>query len=124
MMTTLREFGPNVEAYSIDEVFMGLHGMQVDWLGCGHKICNTLWRNIRMPVGVGIDPSKTLEKLANRGAKPPPPSAMASVRWIPHRQHVVAVRLVREIITDLHRTGCSFMKASIGLIEISPRVLR
>ncbi|WP_445356909.1 hypothetical protein ACJJIC_11015 [Microbulbifer sp. ANSA002] len=72
VMATLREFGPNVEVYSIDEVFMDLHGMQVDWQGYGHKIRNTLWHNIRMPVGVGIAPSKTLKKLANRGAKPPP----------------------------------------------------
>jgi DNA polymerase V len=56
VMTTLREFGPNVEVYSIDEVFMDLHGMQVDWQGYGHKIRNTFWRNICMPVGKGIAP--------------------------------------------------------------------
>ncbi|WP_444891734.1 hypothetical protein [Microbulbifer sp. DLAB2-AA] len=41
-MTTLREFSPNVEVYSIDVMFLDLHGLQEDWQDYGRKIRNTL----------------------------------------------------------------------------------
>lgn len=69
VMTTLREFSPEVEVYSIDEMFLDLAGLREDWLSYGREIKRTLWRDVRMPVGVGIAPSKTLAKLANRAAK-------------------------------------------------------
>lgn len=69
VMTTLKEFSPVVEVYSIDEMFLDFEGIQEDWKSYGAVIKETLWRHIRMPVGVGIAPSKTLTKLANRAAK-------------------------------------------------------
>ena len=74
-MNTLEQFSPNVEVYSIDEMFLQFDGFQIDLIEYGHKIKNTLWKNIRMPVGVGIAPSKTLSKLANQAAKQIPKCA-------------------------------------------------
>ncbi|WP_286037021.1 hypothetical protein [Microbulbifer variabilis] len=42
IMTILREFSPNVEVYSIDVMFLDLHGLQEDWQDYGRKIRNTL----------------------------------------------------------------------------------
>lgn len=75
VMTTLREFSPHVEVYSIDEMFLDLTGMKGDLKAYGQAIKQTLWRDVRMPVGVGVAPSKTLAKLANRAAKDIPKCA-------------------------------------------------
>lgn len=69
VMTTLRRFSPEVEVYSIDEMFLQLAGLHGSLNELGQTIKNTLWQEIRMPVGVGIASSKTLCKLANRAAK-------------------------------------------------------
>lgn len=69
VMTTLRAFSPSIEVYSIDEMFLELTRMPVDLLPYGHRIKDTVWQHTRIPVGVGIARSKTLAKLANRGAK-------------------------------------------------------
>lgn len=69
VMTTLRDFSPNVEVYSIDEMFLDMTGMKGDLSLYAQHIKQQLWRNVRMPVSVGIAPSKTLAKLANRAAK-------------------------------------------------------
>ncbi|NJN45204.1 MAG: Y-family DNA polymerase [Candidatus Competibacteraceae bacterium] len=69
LMMTLRLFSPKVEMYSIDEMFLSLDGMPFDLVRYGCQIKTCLWDQVRMPVGVGIAPTKTLAKLANRIAK-------------------------------------------------------
>jgi len=73
VMANLRLFSPSVEQYSIDEMFLDLDHMPPDMTddmnAYALKIKNTIWRHVRMPVGVGIAPSKTLSKLANHAAK-------------------------------------------------------
>lgn len=69
VMDNLRMFSPRVEQYSIDEMFLDLAGMREDLNSHGVTIKNRIWRHVRMPVGVGIAPSKTLAKLANHAAK-------------------------------------------------------
>ncbi|MBL4797833.1 MAG: Y-family DNA polymerase [Oleispira sp.] len=69
VMTTLKAFSPEVEVYSIDEMFLNFDGMTWDLNDYGQQIKNKLWQDIRMPVAVGVAPSKTLSKLANRAAK-------------------------------------------------------
>ncbi len=70
-MTTLEEMCPRVEIYSIDEAFCDLTGVR----NCrvleefGHELKDTVYRNTRLPVGVGIAQTKTLAKLANHAAK-------------------------------------------------------
>ncbi|MCY4428391.1 MAG: Y-family DNA polymerase [Halieaceae bacterium] len=69
VMDTLRGFSPNVEVYSIDEMFLSPPGPREQWEDLAWEIKNTLWRQVRMPAGVGIAPTKTLAKLANHVAK-------------------------------------------------------
>ncbi len=69
VMANLRAFSPHVEQYSIDEMFLDVDRVTDDLNAYALQIKKQLWRNVRMPVGVGIAPSKTLSKLANHAAK-------------------------------------------------------
>jgi len=69
VMVTLKSFSAHLEVYSIDEMFLSLQGMEHAPEPYGREIRNRLWEHIRMPVGVGIAPTKTLAKMANRMAK-------------------------------------------------------
>ena len=69
VMDTLRHFSPNIEIYSIDEMFLDLDGIHLPLEDYGQKMKTTLWQQVKMPVSVGIAPSKTLTKLANYAAK-------------------------------------------------------
>ncbi len=69
VMETLRHYSPEVEVYSIDEMFLQLDGFTQDLNDYGQQMKKSLWQNVRMPVGVGIAPTKTLAKLANHAAK-------------------------------------------------------
>ena len=71
VMTLLSEFTDIQEVYSIDECFLNMNGQ--DNLGdIAHKIRVRMWQYLRMPVCVGIGPTKVLAKLANRCAKKDP----------------------------------------------------
>ena len=74
VMEVLARFGPWVEVYSIDEAFLGLGARAAagDLAGLGRRIRDTLRRLVGVPVCVGIAPTKTLAKLANRAAKKVP----------------------------------------------------
>lgn len=69
VMETLKRFSPDIEVYSIDEMFLSLKGLPVDLKDYGQVIKKTVWQEVRMPVCVGIAPTKTLAKLANHAAK-------------------------------------------------------
>jgi DNA polymerase V len=69
VMDTLAEYSPDMEVYSIDEAFLGLEGFGGDLLDYGRQMRRRVWRNVRIPVSVGIARSKTLAKLANHLAK-------------------------------------------------------
>ncbi len=68
VMHLMEPFGTAMEVYSIDEAFLRLPPA-CDYHSHGEKIKNRLWQQTRMPVCVGIAPSKTLAKLANHAAK-------------------------------------------------------
>jgi DNA polymerase V len=66
----LKSFAPHVENYSIDESFLYLKDMPyVNLLELAGEIRRTVKQHTGIPVTVGIAPSKTLAKLANRYAK-------------------------------------------------------
>ncbi|MDV7272110.1 Y-family DNA polymerase [Thioclava sp. A2] len=73
VMSLLAEEAPRVEIYSIDECFLDLHKLAVPDLAVW---CAELRRKVRLwtgiPVSVGIGPTKTLAKLANKLAKSSP----------------------------------------------------
>ncbi len=70
VMSTLEEFAPSLEVYSIDEAFLDLTGVcHRDPIAYGHRIRKAVVRATGIPVCVGMGPTKTLTKLANFAAK-------------------------------------------------------
>ncbi|MBN8702737.1 MAG: Y-family DNA polymerase [Bacteroidetes bacterium] len=70
VMNTLRNFTPNMEVYSIDESFLLLNGFEkFDLIKYAQKIRKTVIKHTRIPVSIGIAPTKVLAKLANKKAK-------------------------------------------------------
>jgi DNA polymerase V len=98
VMRTLHEFSPRIEVYSIDEMFLSLHNMPFQNNQYAEQIRTRLWEHVRMPVSVGVAPTKTLAKLANRAAKKIPRSQGVCVldeakkwEWYLRRVPVTAV---------------------------------
>lgn len=65
----LQEYTPQMEVYSIDESFLLLDGISTNYVEYGKRIKHRVWRDVRMPVCVGVGETKTLSKLANHIAK-------------------------------------------------------
>ncbi len=68
VMDTLAGFAPDMEVYSIDEAFLDLSGVR-DPENHARRLRDTVRRWTGIPVSVGIGPTKTLAKVANRLAK-------------------------------------------------------
>lgn len=68
VMSILSELVPEVEVYSIDEAFVNLDGIR-DIPSLGTDIVNRVNRGTGIPVSLGIAPTKTLAKVANKFAK-------------------------------------------------------
>jgi DNA polymerase V len=68
VMTTLQQFTPDLEIYSIDEAFLSLDGF-TNLTDHGRRIRSTVKQHTGMPVSIGIAPTKTLAKVANKIAK-------------------------------------------------------
>ena len=72
-MTTLAQWTPDVEVYSIDEAFLHLAALPSEALTTyGQTMRTTIQQWTGIPVSIGIGPTKTLAKLANRLAKRSP----------------------------------------------------
>ncbi|UJX40394.1 Y-family DNA polymerase [Desulfovibrio sp. JY] len=69
VMKTLARFTPNLEIYSIDEAFLELTGMPYDVMAYSRQIRATVGRWTGIPVSIGLGPTKTLAKVANKLAK-------------------------------------------------------
>jgi DNA polymerase V len=73
VMTTLAQWTSDVEVYSIDEAFLRLSALPSEALMTyGQTMRTTLQQWTGIPVSIGIGPTKTLAKLANRLAKRSP----------------------------------------------------
>ncbi|WP_018133691.1 Y-family DNA polymerase [Acaricomes phytoseiuli] len=68
-MRLLSRYSAWQEIYSIDEAFLGLKGSLEDLAAQGARMRTAIDRHLGMPVCVGIAPTKTLAKLANKWAK-------------------------------------------------------
>ncbi|MEP0356486.1 Y-family DNA polymerase [Paraglaciecola sp.] len=73
MMDTCARFAPDINIYSIDECFL-YYGKQSSapqkgWQALGMQIRKAVWREVRLPICVGIGPTPTLAKVANHAAK-------------------------------------------------------
>ena len=70
VMSVLNYFIPNIEIYSIDEAFLNLKNFNTQSLqGEMFKIRECIYQWTGIPVSIGIGPTKTLAKLANKIAK-------------------------------------------------------
>jgi DNA polymerase V len=70
VMGIMRTFTPNVEEYSIDEAFLDFSGMDiVNYHDYGQQMRERVLKWLGLPICVGIAPTKTLAKAANRIAK-------------------------------------------------------
>ena len=69
IMNILSDYSPNQEIYSIDECFLDLSGMLVDLTEYGLKMRKHVVKWTGVPVSVGIAPTKSLAKVANKIAK-------------------------------------------------------
>ena len=73
VMSILSEFSPDSEVYSIDECFLGMEGFNnFDLSDYGQTMRQTVRQYTGIPVCVGMGPTKTLAKIANRLAKKMP----------------------------------------------------
>ena len=68
VMDNLARFSPEVEVYSIDECFLGLHGFE-NLSAYGKQIRERVISNTGIPISIGIAPTKVLAKVANKTSK-------------------------------------------------------
>lgn len=72
MMNVIARFCDNQYVYSIDESFLYFKNYQhivKNWHQYGHEIRRAIWKETRLPVGVGFGTTSTLAKAANHAAK-------------------------------------------------------
>lgn len=70
VMDILSEYSPESEVYSIDEIFLKLEGFErFNLTDYGKGMCKKVKKWTGIPISVGIAPTKTLAKVANRIAK-------------------------------------------------------
>jgi len=94
VMTTLAALAPEIEVYSIDEAFLDMSSFtRFDLADYAKLLRKSVRQNTGIPVCVGIAPTKTLAKLANRLAKKNP-----------HLQGVCVLKGQAEINAALERT--------------------
>lgn len=73
VMSILQQLEPEVEVYSIDEAFIRLPGgAAADLTGRALSLRAKIRQYVGIPVSIGIGPTKTLAKIANRIAKKNP----------------------------------------------------
>lgn len=70
VMQTIEATWPHLEIYSIDEAFLNLKTLPAEQhLSFAQHLRQRLWQHVGIPVSIGIGPTKTLAKAANRLAK-------------------------------------------------------
>ena len=69
VMSILSRFVPEVEQYSVDEMFLNFAGMSVNLKECGKEIVDCTSQGTGIPISLGIAPTKALAKIANKFAK-------------------------------------------------------
>ena len=68
VMTILKEHSPKVEVYSVDEAFLDFSGIP-NPVEHARFVKEEIWRRTKIPVSIGLGPTKVLCKIACRVAK-------------------------------------------------------
>ncbi|WP_101690596.1 Y-family DNA polymerase [Dysgonomonas massiliensis] len=69
VMSILSGFVPDMEIYSVDEAFLHLDGIEENLHTYCKEIIHKTRKSTGIPVSIGVAPTKTLAKIANRFAK-------------------------------------------------------
>lgn len=69
IMSILRQAAPHIEVYSIDEAFLDLSLMSIDYKSFGDALVKKIYQWTGMPVSIGVAPTRTLAKAATWFAK-------------------------------------------------------
>lgn len=72
MFEVMASFSPDIEPYSIDEMFLSMEGEAGELLETAKSVHEEVLRVAKIPTCVGIGPTKTIAKLANKHAKNSP----------------------------------------------------
>lgn len=96
VMSILRALSAGIEVYSIDEAFIDLAGLNGREEEVARTLRATIHRWTGIPVSIGIAPSKTLAKVANRSAKKDPASGGVRALMTEASQREVLAKLEPE----------------------------
>jgi DNA polymerase V len=130
VMQTLTQFSPRLEVYSIDECFLDVGGHRGDLTALGQAIARTVRRWTGIPVSVGIAPTKTLAKVANRLAKKGQAGQGPVCHWgeVAAPREALAALAVEDIWGIAARWGGRLRQAGVAtalaLAEADPSWLR
>ena len=106
VMGYLATRAPEMEIYSIDEAFLGLHGMdllQPSLDAYARDIRQQVLRRTHIPTCIGLAPTKTLAKLANRVAKKDPSLGGVLLLDCPERRQWALERVAVEDVWGIGR---------------------
>jgi len=132
VMGYLAEQAPEIEIYSVDEAFLSLHGM-AQWQGpldaYAQRIRAEVKKRTHIPTCIGLAPTKTLAKLANRVAKKDPGLGGVLLLDSPERRQWALERVAvedvwgigRQYATKLHGLGIT---TAAGLARCSEAMAR
>jgi DNA polymerase V len=129
VMRVLGGFTPDLEVYSIDEAFLDLAGFEHRLEAHARELRSTVLQWTGIPVSVGIAPTKTLAKLANRTAKKDPHSGGVAVLLTAQAQEAALASIE---LTDLwgiarrmaERLAAFGIRTPLDLRHADPRFLR
>lgn len=131
LFSTLERFSDHVYEYSIDEAFLAFDSTlkDRDWYALGHEIKKTVWREVKIPIGVGFGPTPTLAKAANHAAKKLPGfTGSATINTYADRKNILSQMDVSDtwgvgsrIAKRLHALG---IKDAFSLSQQPPKKIR
>jgi DNA polymerase V len=129
VMRTIAGFTPDLEIYSIDEAFLGFGGFEARLECHASALRRTVLQWTGIPVSIGIAPTKTLAKVANRRAKK---DLATGGIFVLMDEAAIDAELAEMVLTDLwgvaHRLAARLMALGIttplALKQADPRFIR
>jgi DNA polymerase V len=129
VMEVLSHFTPLLEVYSIDEAFLGLEGFESRLESHAQALRAKTQQWTGIPVSVGIGPTKTLAKVANRTAKKSPSCNGLCILMEQEAQSKALAAMELEDIWGIARRTAEKLKAigintPLDLRQADPKVIR
>ena len=113
VMNILSSYTPDIEIYSIDEAFLQLKGFdKYNLHDYGLEIKSKVYQLIKIPISIGIAPTKALSKIANKIAKKFPEKTRG-VYVIDKQKRVKALKWTK--IEDVWGIGRRFSKKLLSI---------